>query len=49
MFPFSPHIRCLFRINPDRGSKAANGKAKHTTHPKVICLINKVNDYQWAN
>ncbi|XP_028440243.1 uncharacterized protein LOC114559656 [Perca flavescens] len=41
--------RCLFKINPDKGSKVEkNATRKHlAVSPKVLSLITKIADYEW--
>ncbi len=40
--------RCLFKINPDKGSKVErNATKKLAVSPKVLTLITKIADYEW--
>ncbi|CAL8237665.1 unnamed protein product [Arctogadus glacialis] len=41
--------RCLFKINPDKGSKVDRNatKKKLAVNPKVLTLITRIADYEW--
>ncbi|XP_035985347.1 uncharacterized protein LOC105924547 isoform X3 [Fundulus heteroclitus] len=41
--------RCLFKINPDKGSKVERNatKRKLAVSPKVLTLITRITDYEW--
>ncbi|XP_060924476.1 uncharacterized protein LOC132998747 isoform X2 [Limanda limanda] len=41
--------RCLFKINPDKGSKVERNATKKqlAVSPKVLTLITKIADYEW--
>ncbi|XP_056455373.1 uncharacterized protein LOC130389569 [Gadus chalcogrammus] len=41
--------RCLFKINPDKGSKVDRNatKRKLAVNPKVLTLITRIADYEW--
>ncbi|KAL0993618.1 hypothetical protein UPYG_G00110630 [Umbra pygmaea] len=41
--------RCLFKINPDRGSKVEKNafRKQQAVSPKVLTLITKIADYEW--
>ncbi|KAK0147444.1 hypothetical protein N1851_012093 [Merluccius polli] len=41
--------RCLFKINPDKGSKVERNATKRTlaVSPKVLTLITRIADYEW--
>nr|XP_055067938.1 uncharacterized protein LOC129449179 [Misgurnus anguillicaudatus] len=41
--------RCLFKINPDKGSKVEKNSAKKQlpVSPRVLSLITKIADYEW--
>ncbi|XP_046899729.1 uncharacterized protein LOC124483350 isoform X4 [Hypomesus transpacificus] len=38
--------RCIFRINPDKGTKVEKG-SKKAVNAKVLSLIQKISDYEW--
>ncbi|CAM4720330.1 unnamed protein product [Leuciscus chuanchicus] len=41
--------RCLFKINPDKGSKVEKNSTKRqlAVSPKVLSLITKISDHEW--
>ncbi|KAB5586581.1 hypothetical protein PHYPO_G00003360 [Pangasianodon hypophthalmus] len=41
--------RCLFKINPEKGSKVEKTTSKKllAVNPKVLSLITKIADYEW--
>ncbi|XP_056613132.1 uncharacterized protein LOC130437768 [Triplophysa dalaica] len=41
--------RCLFRINPDRGTKVEKQQSKkqQSINPKVLSLITNIADFEW--
>ncbi|XDV33212.1 hypothetical protein PO909_003727 [Leuciscus waleckii] len=42
-------FRCLFRINPDRGTKVEKQQSKkqQSINPKVLSLITNIADFEW--
>ncbi|KAJ8356878.1 hypothetical protein SKAU_G00196720 [Synaphobranchus kaupii] len=43
--------RCIFRINPEKGTKVMRSKNKkqYSVNPKVLTLITSVADYEWRD
>ena len=42
--------RCLVGINPNRGTKVAEGKKKtYAINPKVLTFINALADFEWVS
>ncbi|KAI3367922.1 hypothetical protein L3Q82_026748, partial [Scortum barcoo] len=41
--------RCLFKVNPDKGSKVEKNtpKKKLAVSPKILTLITQIADYEW--
>ncbi|XP_056589715.1 uncharacterized protein LOC130409653 [Triplophysa dalaica] len=42
--------RCIFKINPDKGSKVERlqKKKSNAVNPKVLTLINHISEYEWS-
>ncbi|KAM6935749.1 uncharacterized protein PEZ65_006077 [Lycodopsis pacificus] len=42
--------RCIFKINPDKGSKVEyqENKRSNAVNPKVLTLITRISDFEWS-
>ncbi|XP_035528628.1 uncharacterized protein LOC118336147 [Morone saxatilis] len=42
--------RCIFKINPDRGSKVERQEKKksNAVNPKVLTLITRISEFEWS-
>lgn len=42
--------RCIFKINPDKGSKVQRQEKKksNAVNPKVLTLINRIAEFDWS-
>ncbi|XP_075962866.1 uncharacterized protein LOC142965694 isoform X2 [Anarhichas minor] len=42
--------RCIFKINPDKGSKVEHreNKRSNAVNPKVLTLITRISDFEWS-
>ncbi|XP_051261868.1 uncharacterized protein LOC127366708 isoform X2 [Dicentrarchus labrax] len=42
--------RCIFKINPDRGSKVERQEKKksNAVNPKVLSLITRISEFEWS-
>ncbi|KAK3545099.1 hypothetical protein QTP86_034634 [Hemibagrus guttatus] len=41
--------RCIFKINPDQGTKVSRKEKKHqyAVNPRVLSLISRIADFEW--
>lgn len=42
--------RCIFKINPEKGSKVERleKKKSNAVNPKILTLINRIAEYEWS-
>ncbi|KAK0151057.1 hypothetical protein N1851_007803 [Merluccius polli] len=47
---FTTLSRCIFKINPDKGSKVERQEKKksNAVNPKVLTLINRIAEFEWS-
>lgn len=43
--------RCIFKINPDKGSKVERQEKKksNAVNPNVLTLINRIAEFEWSS